>query len=879
MKKNEARSIINDFITEAKTHINIIETAFVESPSIADDFGLLKIIFRAAHSLKGTAGFFSLSKIVTVSHELESIFSRIMNGSLNIDDELTDKMLQGVDCLKALVDNMQNDDGINIDSLVDTLRKYSGVKDTEHINVGFNSSKIPVNFRNNETEEFLKNAAGFGHKIYYININFNKNLGNYFEKPGEMIANILSIGSIAEVIIRKNADNYNPQPAEVLTEKDCIVVKNTEATVAHLDKILSKCKNSILEILATSILDLDLFSAAAIINKNNICLLHFDASKQIKPAAESGQSFLKTAKNDDAISIRVDISVINGLMDMANEMVLIRNQLFSAMSGYTKIIPGIAPVLFDVSRLTSEVHEKIMFLRMQPIGVIFAKFPRIIRDTAKSLGKEIAVEILRDDVTLDRYLLEALNDPITQIVKNSAAHGLETSEKRLESGKPVKGKITLTSYMRDEFAIVEITDDGAGIDIDAIKQKALEMDLTSTEELSSMTQKDIINFIFETGVSTSKQITKISGRGFGMDIVKNNIEKLGGSIEVDSEKGKGTTVRLIMPITLSVIKALIVTIDSIFYAIPDLNIERIVRISKEKVSRRIERVNKSNVLILDERIIPVVSMKEIELKVKGQNNKNFIPADPDEILEKASHGGIIKCLLLKAGVKNFALLIDDAVDAEQILVKNIPVFLQNCPCHSNVTVLGNGNAVTILDTEGIIRYMGLDDIQKEAIEKFSSSLKKEEEQYSDTKQVVIFMCSGPEYFAVEMEKIARIEIINSNDIQEIGGGHFVNIADKTIQIVRPEDYMPVVKQNYTEKKLYVLTFKKSNSTIGFLIKKVIDKVNGAFTLDNEQFCSDFVFGTSVFNEKIVIFPDTDAVINEVENDKKSRKVFKKAGVK
>ncbi|MCL2809799.1 MAG: chemotaxis protein CheA [Treponema sp.] len=872
MKKNETRSIINDFIAEAKTHVNIIETAFLDSSSLSDDPELLKIIFRAAHSLKGTAGFFSLGKIVTVSHELESIFTKVMEGNLYINEEVSDVLLQGVDCLKALIDNIHDDDEINIGYLVDILRKYSGVENSELIDVGFSLSKIPFDFKNQETEEFLKNAVLYGHKIYYINIVFNKDLGRYYKQPKELFDNILSIGGIAEAIIKKYSDNDTPRNAQ--TSNDNLIIKNSQNMTDKLINVLSKYENAVLELLVTTVLDIDILSSAIQIDKKNICLLHYDASKSGNTEDNSAQVFIKTPRSEENISIRLDISVINGLMDMANEMILIRNQLFSTVSGYTKSIPGLAPVLYDISRLTSDVQEKIMFLRMQPISVIFAKFPRIIRDTAKSLNKDITVEIIRDDVTLDRYLLEALTDPITQIVKNSAAHGLESAEKRAVAGKPIKGIISLTSYMLDDCAVVEVADDGAGINTNAIKQKVLELGLSTSEELSLMTEKEIINFIFETGVSTSKQITKISGRGFGMDIVKNNIEKLGGSIEIDSEAGKGTTVRLIMPITLTVIRALIITIDSIPYAVSDLNIERIVRISSDAISKRIERVNKSLVLILNGRIIPVVSMKEIEAKAKGKTT------DADEILKQSRHDGIVKCLVLNAGVKSFALLIDDAVDTEQILVKHLPIYLQNCPCFSNVTVLGNGKAVTILNTEGIMNYMGLDDIQKEAMEKLSTSLRREEEEkYIDTKHVVIFNCSGPEYYAVEMKDITRIEVISSKDIQEIGSGHFVNIAENTVRIVRPEDYAPVVKQDYTQDKLYVLTLKSGDSLIGLLIKKVLDKVEDIFTLDNEQFYSDFILGTSVYNEKIVIFLNPSAIIQEVKNEKENKKIAKKAGIK
>jgi two-component system chemotaxis sensor kinase CheA len=469
--------------------------------------------------------------------------------------------------------------------------------------------------------------------------------------------------------------------------------------------------------------------------------------------------------------------------------------------------------------------------------------------------------------------LEALTDPITQIVKNSADHGLESAEQRAALGKPENGTITLAAYTRDDSAIIEVADDGGGIDTGTLKQKALELGIVTEEELSSLPDNEIYDLVFEPGVSTSKEITNLSGRGFGMNIVKTNIEKLGGSIEIESELGKGTLVRLLMPLTLSVIRALIVSIDSIQYAVPELNIERIVRISSETAAKRIERVNKSLVLVLDGRIIPIVTIKEIETKAK-----ELEPLSPDEILERSRCAGVVKCLVLKAGGKNFAILIDNAIDTEQILVKPLPIFLQNCPCYSNVTVLGNGKAVTVLNAESIMRYMGLDDIEKEVAEMLSAEIKAEgedAESEKSEKQIIIFNCSGPEYFAVEVEDVLRIEAIDPKDIQEIGAGFFVNIAGKTMRVVRPEDLAPVIKQSYTDKKLYVLTLKNSSSPLGLLAKRVHDKTKDVFTLDSGQLYSDFVFGTSVFNEKVIIFLNPAAIAEDIENSKLKRKVARK----
>ena len=919
MEKFEASVFLDDFEAEAKAHVDEIETAFLDADTLAGSPELMNAVFRAAHSIKGTAGFFSLKKIVSIAHELESVFSQIKDGHMIITEDIVDVVLQSVDCLKDLIDNLLDDEGIEISDVYEALRQYSVAmaQKTHHSNNNIVDIQIPFDLSDSETEQILKNAVRYGHKVFYVNLDFNRSLGKFYKYPTGMIESILSIGNLAEALVSSGGNRDTD--GKKIKEPDAGLMTN------KLVEALTERDTSTLDLLVTSVLDYDLFSTAVEIDKKNIHLLNKEAvflpekstatqapdielvyqpdappatiahiealpaaptstsavptsttaaptstsvvptstTAAPAPKADGGQAVKKTADKEDSFFVRLDISVINGLLDLANEMILTRNQLFSAMSGNEKALPGISPVLNDLSRLTSEIQEKVMFTRMQPINVIFSKFPRIIRDTAKSLGKDIGVDIVRDDVTLDKYLLEALTDPITQLVKNSADHGLESAERRAEAGKPLKGIITLNAYMRDGSAIIEVTDDGAGIDKDALKRKALERGIVSEDILSAMTDSEVYNLMFEPGISTAKKVTNLSGRGVGMDIVKTNIEKLGGLIEVESEIGKGTTVRLKMPLTLSVIRTLIVTIDSITYAVPELNIERIVRIGDETSSKRIERINKSLALSLNGRIIPIVTMREIAAKAKGNQ-----PVSVDEILEQSRRGGVVKCLVLRSDAKTFALLIDDALETEQVLVKPLPMYLQNCPCYSNVTVLGSGKAVTILDAEGVMRFMGIENIEKAADEEVKAPEKGE-------KQVIIFKCSGTEYFAVETGDISRIEVIDPTSIQEIGKGRFVNIADETVRVIRPEDYTPVKKRTYSDDKLYLLTFKKSAFPVGLLVRKVLDKIEAVFTLDKNQLYSDFIFGTSVYNEKILVFLNLEAIAGQVESDNVSKRLSRK----
>jgi two-component system chemotaxis sensor kinase CheA len=345
-----------------------------------------------------------------------------------------------------------------------------------------------------------------------------------------------------------------------------------------------------------------------------------------------------------------------------------------------------------------------------------------------------------------------------------------------------------------------------------------------------------------------------------MDIVKANIEKLGGSTEIESELGHGALTRLKMPLTLSVVRSLIVRIGDALFAVPEVNIERIVRITHNMPSRRIERLNDSLVLALDGRVIPLVTMGEMEAKANGRN-----PPHAGELLKRIHESEVIKCLVLKADGKSFALLIDNAIETEQTLVKPLPEYLKSCLCYSSVTVLGNGDAIAIIDAEGILRFMEIEGAPR------TVTGGEAEEEEADDKQIIIFKCSGAEYFALEISEISRIEAINPGFIQDIGSDQYINIAEETVRIVKPESFAPVKKLRYTGDKLYVLTLKNCSAPVGLLAGKVIDKVSGDFKIDDKQLQSDYVLGTGRYNENVLIFIDPVAIAERIEKDRQKKK--------
>jgi two-component system chemotaxis sensor kinase CheA len=840
---------MDDFIAEAREHIEKIEKAFLNTASLANDPAAMNGVFRTAHSLKGTAGFFSLKKIVAVAHELESVFTQIKDGLTPINDDLTESVLKSVDCLHALVSHIHNDEKIDANDVISMLKRYAPGDEAHEAQpagkAGAAETTLPI-LATPRAREHLADAYKHGHKAYFISLGFNRSLQKYYQHPDKLLENILSVSAVIEAAV--NGEAVPIKPSDGAAE----ITEHTAAALARYD-------TSTLELLLTSVLEHELLSIAIEIDPKFIRLIPRENARP-KAAANkpSGEPVAAASVSvpEAGHYIRLNVAIINSLMDLANELILTRNQLLSTVSGSSAAVAGLSPILHDMNRLVSEMQEKVMLTRMQPIGLVFNKFPRMIRDLAKELNKNIEIETAGSGVLLDKYMLEALTDPITQIVKNSADHGIETYERRAELGKPADGKISLNAYMRDGSAIIEVTDDGAGLDVEALKTVSIKRGIATEETLSAMQREDLFMLIMEPGFSTAKKVTDLSGRGVGMDIVKTNIENLGGAVEIASEQDTGTTVRLKMPPTLSVVRTLIVYINDILYAVPEVNVERIVRIVQGVPGKKLERVNSSLVLSIDGRIIPVITMDEITAKVLNTHTS--------ALSSKQRFGTVTKCLVLKTDGRSFALLIDDAIETVETLVKPLPAYLRNCPCYASVTVLGNGKAVTILDAGGIARLMGIEkDVRPAAADCETTGVEE--------KQVILFKCSGAEIYALETKDIARIEAINPGQIQEIGDGRYINTAGKTVQILRPEDYAALQRFEYKESKLYMLTLKYSDPPVALLAAKVMDKVEGTFSLDGDRLYSDFVFGTSVYNDKILIFLNPAAIVQEAEADRQRKK--------
>ncbi|MCK6419049.1 MAG: chemotaxis protein CheW [Alphaproteobacteria bacterium] len=498
-----------------------------------------------------------------------------------------------------------------------------------------------------------------------------------------------------------------------------------------------------------------------------------------------------------AQTLRVNVDVIENLMTMVSELVLTRNQLLQISRTQTQT--DFSAPLQRLNQVVSELQEGVMKTRMQPIGNAWAKLPRIIRDLAHELGKKIDLVMEGQETELDRQVLELIKDPLTHMVRNSADHGIEDPKSRATAGKNETGKILLQAFHEGGHIIIRIADDGKGLPLDKIRRKILKNGLATEEELAQMTPQQIQQFIFRAGFSTAEQVTSVSGRGVGMDVVRTNIERIGGSIELKSVEGKGSTFTIKIPLTLAIVSALIVESAGERFAIPQLAVRELVMVSSKSESK-IETIRGAPVLRLRDRLLPLVSLSDLlKLKTTAQS-------------AQASSRYIV---VTQVGAYAFGIIVDRVFDTEEIVVKPVAKILRNLDLFSGNTILGDGSVIMILDPNGIARATG------EIGSSDSMSQTTADDQDFGPKRekvaLLLFSAGGSAPKAVPLSLVARLESIQMEHVENSSGQHVIQYRGHLMPLV---SYGNSDLPSQGEKP--VLVFSDKTHTVGIVVDEIID---------------------------------------------------------
>jgi len=603
------------------------------------------------------------------------------------------------------------------------------------------------------------------------------------------------------------------------------------------------------------------------------------------PAAKSGGEGVET--------VRVKVEVLNNLMNLAGEMVLLRNQLLRRLQDETSRVDGLNTILQNLNLTTTDLQEHIMQTRMQPIGTVFSRFRRVVRDLSQQLGKKIDLEIIGEDVELDKSLVESLSDPLTHLIRNCCDHGIEMPDARQQSGKEESGKIVLHAFHEGGQINIRIQDDGRGIDPERVGQKALQQGLITQSDLDRMSPKELTNLILLPGFSTADQVSEISGRGVGMDVVRTNIEKLGGHISIESQKGSGTTILLRLPLTLAIIPSLIVGVSQYRFAIPQLNLVELHWLQRHEINQRIERVGTADVLRLRGKLLPLVRLGDMlgiprtyPDPANGEpqpdrrervSDRRFRPEHPELETQASSSGGEFVergqdrreevgqdfyIAILNMGGNEYGLIVDHVHDLEEIVVKPLSSYLKHCPCFTAATIMGDGRVAMILDVSGIAHAARLSftDLQAE-------SRRREEvmvERRSDREHfdVILFNSSADEVFAVPLDSVLRLEKFQAADIQRVRQREFLNYRGKGLPIIRLDSVLPVRSLPDPFEEAYLIIPKVGDCEAGIIASQILDTVSVDVKLQDLMGGNhNGLLGSAVVEGRMTLFIDPALILD------------------
>jgi len=519
------------------------------------------------------------------------------------------------------------------------------------------------------------------------------------------------------------------------------------------------------------------------------------AEKQDKPVAERPDE-----ERGDRLanhSIRVNVDTLDHLMTTVSELVLTRNQLLEIVRRHED--SDFKVPLQRLSNVTAELQEGVMKTRMQPIGNAWQKLPRVVRDLCAELGKDIELSMRGADTELDRQVLDLVKDPLTHLVRNCADHGIESPAERIAAGKPSKGTIRLSAWHEGGHIIIEISDNGRGLDLAGIRAKVVEKGFASEAQLAAKSDAEICNFIFTPGFTTAAKVTSISGRGVGMDVVRNNIEQIGGTVDLKSVSGAGTTFTIKIPLTLAIVSALIVEAGGERFAIPQLAVLELVRAGNSG-EHRIEHIKDAPVLRLRNKLLPLVRLKEVFRLGACDNENGFV-------------------VVTQVGSQVFGVVVDGVFHTEEIVIKPMSSKLRHIPVFSGTTILGDGSVIMIIDPNGVAQALGRAVVAAAGAEN-SELQSREEESDEDTVSLLVFRAGSQQPKAVPLSLVTRLEEIDCRKIEVSDGRHLVQYRDQLMPLLRIDTQTSLKKEGAQP----ILVFSDQGRSMGLVADEIIDIV-------------------------------------------------------
>ncbi|MBQ1392747.1 MAG: chemotaxis protein CheA [Lachnospiraceae bacterium] len=693
------------FIDETKEHLQNLSDQLMILEREPDNTDTINEIFRAAHSLKGMAGTMGYKRMQRLTHDMENVFSEIRNGTIKVQPEMVDVLFRGLDALENYLDviinsgdegDEDNDDiirdlnsflkGEDGDTSVSAPKKQDVKEEKKKTTEESDETSV---FKNMQVADFeqhaIQKAKDEGQNIFGIRVIVDENCILKAARAFLVFKALEEIGDVIKSIpdVQYIEDEKFDQEFTVLiiTKEGEEAVKDTIMNISEIAKVIVEA------------FDLELTVEQNIEKSDTTSNTQTATAKQSTATATATDKKTKKKANDKKTggkpvvnrSVRVDIEKLDVLMNLVSELIIAKNGLVSLNAGggrgESKNNSSFNEQIEYLERVTTNLHESVMKVRMMPIESVVNKFPRMIRDLSKKLDKKMELYMTGEETELDRTVIDEIGDPLMHLLRNSADHGLESNEERVKAGKPEVGSIYLDAYQDGNNVVIEVRDDGAGIDLDKVRRKAIEKGTITEEQAETMTDNDLIALLFKPSFSTADKVTDVSGRGVGLDVVKSKIEGLGGDIECKTVRGEGSTFTIRLPLTLAIITALMVELGDEKYAIPLGSIQTIEDIPCSDI----KYVQSSEVINLRGAVIPLIRLDSI------------LDVEP-----RAEQPESLTVVIVAKGEKLAGLVVDNLIGQQEIVIKSIGKYINNNKIISGATILGDGEVALIIDANTLV---------------------------------------------------------------------------------------------------------------------------------------------------------------------------------
>ncbi|RIK84893.1 MAG: histidine kinase [Planctomycetota bacterium] len=858
------RGLLAEFVAEAHEGLANVEAqllAIEGDPAASAD--AVNGMFRTVHSIKGAAGFLDLKTIELLAHSLEQVLNHVRNGELAPRTDDTSVLLRCIDRLKRLIDDIDGSNAADVtaerEALVAICRRAAGGdSSTAQAEATLPASAMPPGGSTSPSAVEQAAVREFIVECREALDQIDRDLLSWEREPQSAdtldslfrglhtvkgSSGFLGFGKLESLAhagesllgqLREGAVRDSAHVAETMLE----LVDATRTIIQEVERTGREGSDSFVR-LEQRLRALAAGDAATLRPSETARAAALAGSiAASKPTAEAESRNSAASES----TIRVDVGLLDRLMNQVGELVLARNQILQHVSRYAD--PAFTSTTQRLNLITSELQEGVMKTRMQPIGNVWSKFPRVVRDLALQLNKRVRIEMEGKETELDKTIIEAIKDPLTHLVRNAVDHGLELPETRRQAGKPAEGRLTLRAYHEGGQVNIEIADDGAGLNVPRIRERAVQRGLLTSDQAQRMSDAELSQLIFAPGFSTAEKVTNVSGRGVGMDVVRTNIEKISGAIDIQSQPGLGTTIKIRIPLTLAIIPALMVTGDGDRYAIAQASLLELVRLERDEAAAQLESLNGALVYRLRGRLLPLVSLR------------TALGGQMQPVADLLAAGDVVNIVVLKSGDHAFGLIVDQINDTEEIVVKPLAKQLKGVAVYAGATILGDGRVALILDVNGLSQCAGVIGSADEAASAGNGQVYSEEA--GDAAQSLLVFMVGRRRLAMPMSAVTRLEKIDADRIELSEFGQAVQYRNRILPLHDLGELLGAASERPAGAMRDVIVYGSDAEVAGIIIDEVVDIVETPVCIARRA-SSGLMQGAVVVQGRLTDLLDTQAL--------------------